>query len=101
MFPVRRSAVWFTAAVQPTVPFPVPLAPEEIVSQLASLAAFRVQAEFVAVTVIVPTSPADRTLAKVGPSVKLQAAPWVTENVADPIVIVPVREVVSGFDCTL
>ena len=101
MFPVRRSAVGFTAAVQPTVPFPVPVAPEEIVSQLASLAAVRVQAEFVAVTVIVPTSPADRTLAKVGPSVKLQAAPWVIENVADPIVMLPVLDVTSGFGCTL
>ena len=101
MFAVRRSAVGFTAAVQPTVPFPVPVAPEEIVSQLASLAAFRVQAEFVAVTVIVPTSPADRTFANVGPSVKLQAAPWVIENVADPIVMLPVLDVTSGFGSTL
>jgi len=101
MFPVRRSAVGFTAAVQLTVPFPVPLVPDERVNQFASLEAFRVHAEFVAVTVIVPTSPADRTLAKVGLSAKLQAAPCVIEKVADPIVIVPVREAASGFADTL
>ena len=101
MFPVRRSAVWFTAAVQPTVPFPVPLVPDEMVSQLESLVAFRVHAEFVAVTVIVPPSPADRTLANVGLRAKLQAAACVIEKVADPIVIVPVRDVESGFANTL
>ena len=57
--PVRLLVDVFAAALKPTVPFPVPLAPEVVVSQLALLVAVQLHDGF-AVTVTDLVSPPAR-----------------------------------------
>ena len=54
MRPVRALGVLLTAAVQATVPLPVPVAPDEMVSHVESLTAVRLHEETLAVTAKVP-----------------------------------------------
>ena len=54
MWAIRSDGVLLVAAVQATEPPPVPLEPEDIVSQVASLTAERVQLDTLAVIAIVP-----------------------------------------------
>ena len=54
MWAIRSDGVLLVAAVQATEPAPVPLEPEDIVSQVASLTAEREQLDTLAVIAIVP-----------------------------------------------
>ena len=66
MCATRSAGVLFVAAVQATDPFPVPLAPEEMVSQEASLVAARLQLETLAVIVMVPVVDVELMLWELG-----------------------------------
>ena len=98
---VRESVVVLDAAVNPTLPEPVPLAPLEIVTHDAPLVAVQLHPEVV-VTVTVPPPPAADNDWLVGEIVYEQgAAAWVTVNVLPPTVSVPVRETVPVFAATV
>lgn len=97
---VFANAVVFDAAVNPTLPEPVPLVPLEIVTHDAPLAAVQLHPAVV-VTITVPLPPAAVSDWLVGEIVYEQgAAAWVTVNVLLPIVNVPVRETVPVFAAT-
>jgi hypothetical protein len=80
------------AALNCTVPFPLPLAPDVIVSQFTLLAAVHAQPA-AAVTATLPVPPAAGTLALVGAMLKEQPVPWLTVNVWPAIATVPERAV--------
>lgn len=66
------------AAAQATVPLPVPLAPEDMVSHVASLAAVRTQLETLAVMAIVPIMAVELMFCELGLAEKLHAAFWLS-----------------------
>ena len=82
---VRALGVLLTAAVQATVPLPVPVAPDEMVSHVESLTAVRLQEETLAVTAKVPVLDEALMDWEFGFRVRLQAAAWVIVNDAVPI----------------
>lgn len=99
---VRESVPVFAAALYPTVPDPVPLAPLVMVTHVDPLEAVQLQFDVV-VTVTVPVVAADDVrVVDVGAIVNVQgAAGCVTVNVCPAIVIVPVRDVVPVLAATL
>jgi hypothetical protein len=98
---VLPSVVVLGAAVNPTLPEPVPAVPLEIVTHDAPLVAVQLHPEDV-VTMTVPLPPAADSDWLVGEIVYAQAvAAWLTENVLPPAVTVPVRETVPGFAGTV
>jgi len=98
---VLESVPLFADALYPTVPDPVPLAPLVIVTQVPPPDAVQLQFDDV-VTVTVPVPPEAGNVVLVGEIVNVHgAAACVTVNVRPAIVIVPVRDVVSGFAATL
>ena len=99
--PVRATVVVFAAALQPTLPLPVPEAPVVTVSHASLLVA--VQLHELAVTVIVPLPAAGVVrVHEVGKMVSVHGTPGcVTVNVWPPIVIVPLRDVEPVFAATL
>jgi hypothetical protein len=97
----RAIAVVLTAAVNLTLPEPVPLAPVRIVTHDALLVAVQLQPA-PAVTITVPLPPEAERDWPVGEIVNEHpGAAWVTVNVLPPIVSVPVRGVVPRFAATL
>ena len=97
----RADVVVLTAAVNPTLPEPVPLAPVKIVTHDAPLVAVQLQPA-PAVTITVPLPPVADSDWLAGEIVNEHgAADWVTVNVLPPIVSVPVRGVVPVFAATL
>jgi len=98
---VLPSVVVFGAAVNPTLPEPVPAAPPVIVTHDAPLVAVQLHPELV-VTLTVPLPPAADRDRLAGASVYAQGvAAWLTENVLPPAVTVPVRATVPGFAATV
>ena len=97
MVPVRGCAAELAVTLNVTGPLPVPLAPPEIVSQLALLTA--VQAHPApTVTLVCPEPLAAPTVALVGESVTEQTTPaWVTVKIWPPIVSAPERDCVDVF----
>src|SRR3954469_571860 len=95
--PVRAVMVGFAAAVTPTVPESLPLAPLVIVSQLSALVA--VQAQPVSVVTVTVAVPAPAPMVWVsGATPYVQAAPaWVIVTVWLAMVSVPLRGVIVGF----
>jgi hypothetical protein len=95
---LRAAVVEFAAAVNPTLPLPLPEAPLEIVTQEAPLVAVQAQPAVV-VTDTVPVSPAAATDWLVGEMVyeQLTAPACVTVKVSPPMVSVPTRLVVRVF----
>ena len=76
----ERGPPFVEAALNWTVPLPVPLAPEVIVSQEALLVAVKAQPAG-AVTATLPVPPAAGTLVLVGAIETAQPLPWFTVNV--------------------
>ena len=100
--PVRVVVFGFAAALNATVPPPLPLAPLVTVSQDGSLLTAVHAQPASAVTVVDPVPPAAVTDWLVGTSAYVQAAAaCVTVKVCPAIVIVPVRWVVLGLDDAL
>ncbi len=98
---VLPSVVALGAAVNPTLPEPVPAAPPAIVTHDAPLVAVQLHPELV-VTLTVPLPPAADSDRLAGEIVYAQAvAAWLTVNVLPPAVTVPVRETVLGFAATV
>ena len=91
MRPVRALGVLLTAAVQATVPLPVPVDPEDMVSHVESLTAVRLHEETLAVTEKVPVLDEALMDWELGLRVRLQAAACVMLNDAVPIWMVAVR----------
>lgn len=99
--PILPTVVELAAAVNATLPEPVPPVPPEIVIHALPLVAVQLQPGVV-VTVTVPPPPVAGTAWLVGEIVNEQgAAPWLTVNVLPPTVNVPVREVVAVLAATL
>ena len=91
--PVRGEVAVLAAIANATVPFPLPLAPEVIVSQESLLAAVHVHPAAV-VTLALLKLAAAAGLSEVGETVNVQgtgAAAWVTVTVCPAMVNVPVR----------
>ena len=82
---VRALGVLFTVAVQAMVPLPVPDAPEDMVNQVESLTAVRLQLETFAVMLMDPVRADELIDWEPGLSVNVHAADCVTLNVAVPI----------------
>ena len=97
MCATRSFGVLLTEADQAIVPFPVPVPPDEMVSQAASLIAVRLQLELVAVIVMLPVLADAVIVWDDGTSMKLQAADCVTLNVAVPIWMDPLLEDAFGL----
>jgi hypothetical protein len=98
---VLPSVVVLGAAVNPTLPEPVPDAPLEIVTHGVMLVAVQLHPELV-VTLTVPLPPAADSDRLAGEIVYAQGIPaWLTENVWLPTVTVPVRETVPSFAPTV
>ena len=98
---VLPSVVVLGAAVNPTLPEPVPAAPLDTVTHEAKLVAVQLHPEVVA-TLTVPLPPAADSDRLVGEIVYEQGIPaWLTENVGPPVVTVPVRETVPSFAATV
>jgi hypothetical protein len=95
------AVVVFNAAVNLTLPEPLPVAPLVIVTHEAPLVAVQLHpAVVVTVTVPLPPDPASDWL--VGEMVNAQGGPaCVTERVLPATATVPVRDVVPVFDATL
>jgi hypothetical protein len=97
----RAEVVVFAAAANVTVPLPLPVAPAEIVTQPALLAAVHAQPAVV-VTSTVPDPPAAANDWLAGDRLNEQAAPaCVTVNVLPATVNVPVRWVVAVVAATV
>jgi hypothetical protein len=98
---VRGFVVVFAAAVNWTVPFPVPAAPAVMLAHVASLVAVHAHEGADAVTVTEPDAPAATTDWLVGDNEKVHdgggAAAWVTVTVCPATVSVPVRNAVPVF----
>jgi hypothetical protein len=89
--PVRGSVAAFAAMVKATVPLPLPLAPEVIVSQESLLVAVQLQPAIV-VTVAALDPPVAAGFTVVGDTVNTHGAPcWLTVTVWPATVKVPVR----------
>jgi hypothetical protein len=99
--PVRVLPVEFAVTEYPAVPFPLALAPEVTVIQLALLVAVQLQA-LPAVTDTVPVSAPEPCVRLVGEIayVEAQSGGCVTVNVFPAIVIVPVRVLPVEFAVT-
>jgi hypothetical protein len=91
----------FAATVNPTVPFPVPLAPLVIVIHVAVVAAVHAHPDGVVTATLVAGPPAAPTVCDVGLSDAGHEPDCVTVCVWPAIVIVPVRLVESGLAATL
>lgn len=100
--PVRATPV-LAATLYPTVPFPVPLAPDVMVIHVTFAVATQLQLPVLAVTATVPVVPADVVRSTdTGEIVIVQdAAACVTVKVCPPIVNVPVRDVALVLGSTL
>ena len=100
--PVREVVTLLALTLYPTLPLPLPLAPDVTVIQEALLVAVH-EHPVPAVTFTVPVAAADVVkLADVGRIVKEQGAPGcVTVNVLPPTVIVPLRVLVLVLAATL
>ena len=96
--PLRCVPLGLAAALNATVPVPLPLAPLVTVSHdVLLLTPVHAQPASV-VTVVEPVPPVAATDWLAGSSANVQdVAACVTENVWPPMVIVPVRELVFGF----
>ena len=93
--PVRLPVDAFAAALKLTVPFPVPVAPEVMVSQVAPVCAVQLH-PVPPVTATLPVPPDAGKVCETGAIVIVQLAPaCVTVKARPPIVIVPVRLVVA------
>jgi hypothetical protein len=98
---VLPSVVVLGAAVNPTLPEPVPAVPLETVTHDARLVAVQLHPEVV-VTLTVPLPPAAESDRLAGEIVYEQGIPaWLTEKVGPPVVTVPVRERVPSFAATV
>ena len=99
--PVRLLRLVFAAIEYPTVPSPVPLAPDVMLIQEAEAVAFQVQPGSVS-TLTVPVAASLGMEVLTGESANVHVCPaCVTVNVWPAIVIVPVREDVVEFAATL
>jgi hypothetical protein len=99
--PLRAAVVVFAAALMPTVPLPLPLAPDVTLNHVSLLAAVHGQ-PVPAVTLTVPVPPAAVIAWLVGLIAYVHAAAaWLTVKVAPAIVKVPLREVVAVFAAAL
>ena len=98
--PDRVAVAVFAAAVNPTLPAPLPLAPLEIVTHDVAVVAVQPQ-PVVVVTVTVPLPPAAGSDWLTGEIVNEQDAACVTVNVEPAIVSVPTRVVAAVFAATL
>ncbi len=97
--PVRGDVAVFAAMEKATVPVPLPLAPEVMVSQGSLLVAVQLQPAAV-VTVLLPEVAAAPGVSDVGETVKVHgggAPDWVTVTVWPAMVSVPVRGEVAVF----
>ena len=84
-----------------TVPLPLPLAPPLMVSQAALLVAAHVQ-PVAAVTTVLDDPAAEVSVAEVGDTPKVHAAPsWITETVWPATVNMPLRCDVEGLAVAL
>jgi len=96
--PLRWVPLGLAAALNPTVPVPLPLAPLVTVSHDVLLLTPVHAHPANAVTVVEPVPPAAATDWLAGSRANVQAvAACVTENVWPPMTIDPVRELVLGF----
>jgi len=101
--PVRGDVSGLAAMENATVPLPLPLAPEVMVSQASLLVAVQVQL-VVVVTVVLLDPAAAVGLSEAGDTVKEQGvdpAPWITVTVRPATVSVPVRDTVVGLGATV
>src|SRR6185295_13322694 len=96
--PVRVAVFGFAAIEKPTLPFPVPLAPEATVNHGESLVAVHGQFEFEALTPIVPVAPGAATVTPLPPIRNEHTNPacW-TVAIAVPAVTTAVRDVKLVF----
>ncbi len=97
--PLRVWGVEFAAALNATVPFPLPLAPLVTVIHEALLVAVHAHPA-PAVTVVDPVPPPTATDWLVGESEYEQAPPWFTVYVIPATVSVPMRGDVDGLAST-
>ena len=101
MVPVRCAVPVFAATMTPTVPLPVPVAPEPIVNHAALLVVLQAQV-LPAVTPTATGSPPAGEVRLVGAIVNVHGVPaWVTLNVWPAIVTEPVRCAVPVFAATV
>ena len=99
--PVRWAVEVLVAALNVTVPFPLPLAPPVTVSQAALLVAVHAH-PVPLVTAVVNAPPAEVSVRDVGETVKVQPAPLcVTVTVLPATVSVPTRWAVDVFAVAL
>ncbi len=101
--PVRGDVAVFASIEKMTVPFPVPLTPDVIVSQEALLVAVQLQPAAV-VTVLLLELAAAPGVSVVGDTVNVQGADpaaWITVTVRPATVSVPVRETDVGLGATV
>jgi len=89
--PARPLVLVFGAALNVTVPLPVPLLPDVIVSHVALLAAVHPHPEAVDTAIEVPAPPAALIDCATGSIEYEQPVAWFTVNVWPAIVSVPVR----------
>jgi hypothetical protein len=87
---LREAAVVFAATAYETAPFPLPAAPETMVTHDAELLAFHAHPA-PALTEIDPVVAAAETVEAVGETANVQPAACVTANGCPAIVKVPVR----------
>jgi hypothetical protein len=100
--PVREVPAVLAATLRPTVPLPVPLAPEVTVIHDALLVADRAQPVVPLTETLTPPPPA-ATVVLVGdsPNAPQAAAAWMTVKVLPAMVSVPVRDVPAVLAATL
>src|SRR5206468_10083957 len=98
---VRTPAALFAVADQPTIPEPVPEAPEVIVNHESEDVAVHAKSGALVVTVMEPVAPDAGTLTEVGRSVREPGMPvCVTVNVLPAMVRCPARVAAFGFEPT-
>ena len=99
--PVRLFPLVFDAALKPTVPLPVPLLPDVIVSHVALLAAVHPHPAEVDTAIEVPAPPAALIDCVAGTIEYEQPVAWFRVNVWPAIVNVPRRELVAVADAAV
>jgi hypothetical protein len=96
--PIRVAVFGFAVMEKPTLPFPVPLAPEVTVNQGASLVAVHGQFGSEALTPTEPVAPDTGAVTPLPPIRKEHGKPsCLTETVVVPAVTIAVRDVTLGF----
>src|SRR5215203_6982083 len=96
--PMRTKVLVLALTLNPIVPTPVPEPPDVMVIHAVDGTAFHAHPEpVVTSTVFAPPAAAIDMLAGLKASAQLRPL-WLTLNVCPPMVIVPARTVVPGFD---